>query len=154
MFVLEIHPPCHIDRHHIGHRLQILRVRQFRCGSCTEDHDKFIICQVPCYTEGDGSLRRTIDALDEMKYDDRRKPLLVICDGMIVDSGNDRPTPRIVLDILGTDPNLDPEPCHWVKARSSTTWGKFGLGYMNARATSFPIWSLRRSANLQSDRVL
>ena len=29
---------------------------------------------------------------------------------MIVCSGNDRPTSRIVLDILGADPNLDPEP--------------------------------------------
>ncbi|KAF9230201.1 chitin synthase-domain-containing protein, partial [Melanogaster broomeanus] len=28
----------------------------------------------------------------------------------IVGSGNDRPTPRLVLDILGADPNLDPEP--------------------------------------------
>jgi chitin synthase len=44
------------------------------------------------------------------KYDDKRKLLVVICDGMIVGSGNDQPTPRIVLDILGADPNLDPEP--------------------------------------------
>ncbi|RKP04565.1 chitin synthase-domain-containing protein, partial [Thamnocephalis sphaerospora] len=29
---------------------------------------------------------------------------------MIVGSGNDRPTPRIVLDILGADPSADPEP--------------------------------------------
>ncbi|CAJ0887278.1 8405_t:CDS:2, partial [Entrophospora sp. SA101] len=29
---------------------------------------------------------------------------------MIIGSGNDQPTPRIVLDILGVDPNLDPEP--------------------------------------------
>jgi chitin synthase len=28
---------------------------------------------------------------------------------MIIGSGNDRPTPRIVLDILGVDPNADPE---------------------------------------------
>jgi chitin synthase len=35
---------------------------------------------------------------------------LVICDGMIAGSGNDRPTPRIVLDVLGADPTLDPEP--------------------------------------------
>jgi chitin synthase len=28
---------------------------------------------------------------------------------MIIGSGNDRPTPRIVLDILGVDPNVDPE---------------------------------------------
>ncbi|KIM26865.1 glycosyltransferase family 2 protein [Serendipita vermifera MAFF 305830] len=72
--------------------------------------DKFIICQVPCYTEGEESLRRTIDSLAALKYDDKRKLLFIICDGNIVGSGNDRPTPRIVLDILGVDPGLDPEP--------------------------------------------
>jgi chitin synthase len=72
--------------------------------------DKFIICQVPCYTEGEESLRRTIDSLAALKYDDKRKLLFLICDGNIVGSGNDRPTPRIVLDILGVDPGLDPEP--------------------------------------------
>jgi chitin synthase len=45
-----------------------------------------------------------------MEYDDKHKLIFVICDGMIVGSGNDRPTPRIVLDILGVDPNFDPEP--------------------------------------------
>ncbi|KAJ7444105.1 family 2 glycosyltransferase [Mycena galericulata] len=55
-----------------------------------EDHDKFVICQ--------------------LKYDDKRKLLLIICDSMIVGSGNDRPTLHIVLDIFGADPNLDPEP--------------------------------------------
>ncbi|KAK0460456.1 glycosyltransferase family 2 protein [Desarmillaria tabescens] len=82
----------------------------FGSARAPEDHDKFVICQVPCYTEGDASLRKTIDSLAQMKYDDKRKLLVVICDGMIVGSGNDRPTPRIVLDILGADPNLDPEP--------------------------------------------
>lgn len=72
--------------------------------------DKFVICQVPCYTEGEDSLRRTIDSLAALKYDDKRKLIFVICDGNIIGSGNDRPTPRIVLDILGVDPKLDPEP--------------------------------------------
>ena len=91
-----------------------------------EDHDKFIICQVPCYTESDTSLRKTIDSLAQMKYDDKRKLLLVICDGMIVGSGNDRPTPRIVLDILGAGPNLDPEPLSFMSLGegSSTTWAR------------------------------
>jgi chitin synthase len=71
--------------------------------------DKFVICQVPCYTEGEESLKKTIDSLANLKYDDKRKLLFVICDGMIVGSGNDRPTPRIVLDILGVE-NLDPDP--------------------------------------------
>ncbi|BGP30551.1 hypothetical protein JCM10296v2_002306 [Rhodotorula toruloides] len=75
-----------------------------------EDYDKFVICQVPCYTEGEDSLRACIDSLTKLKYDDKRKLLFIICDGMIVGSGNDRPTPQIVLDILGADPTIDPEP--------------------------------------------
>ncbi|KAF9232925.1 chitin synthase-domain-containing protein, partial [Melanogaster broomeanus] len=81
----------------------------FASPRAPEDHDKFVICQVPCYTEGETSLRQTIDSL-ALKYNDKRKLILIICDGNIVGSGNDRPTPRIVLDILGADPNLDPEP--------------------------------------------
>ena len=65
---------------------------------------------MPCYTEGEESLRNTLESLAALKYDDKRKLIFVICDGMIVGSGNDRPTPRIVLDILGADPALDPEP--------------------------------------------
>ncbi|KAG0167289.1 hypothetical protein DFQ28_010342 [Apophysomyces sp. BC1034] len=75
-----------------------------------EDYDKFIVCQVPCYTESEESLRKTIDSIAVLRYDDKRKLLFLVCDGMIIGSGNDRPTPRIVLDILGVDPNVDPEP--------------------------------------------
>ncbi|KAM0752541.1 glycosyltransferase family 2 protein [Meredithblackwellia eburnea MCA 4105] len=75
-----------------------------------EMRDKFVICQVPCYTEGEESLRKTIDSLATLQYDDKRKLLLIICDGMIIGSGNDRPTPRIVLDIFGVDQSIDPDP--------------------------------------------
>lgn len=75
-----------------------------------ELQDKFVLCQVPCYTEGEDSLRRTIDSLASLQYDDKRKLIFIICDGNIIGSGNDRTTPRIVMDILGIDPQLDPEP--------------------------------------------
>ena len=55
-------------------------------------------------------MRRTIDSLSALHYDDKRKLLFIICDGMIIGSGNELPTSRIVLDILGVDPKLDPEP--------------------------------------------
>ncbi|KAF8546215.1 hypothetical protein OG21DRAFT_1491476 [Imleria badia] len=54
-----------------------------------ENHDKFIICQ--------------------LNYDDKHKLILIVCDGDIIGSGNDRPTPCIMLDILGANPILDPE---------------------------------------------
>nr|XP_031861862.1 uncharacterized protein CI109_002691 [Kwoniella shandongensis]KAA5528934.1 hypothetical protein CI109_002691 [Kwoniella shandongensis] len=82
----------------------------FGSARAPENHDKFVICQVPCYTEGEDSLRRTIDSLVRLKYDDKRKLIMIICDGNIKGFGNDKPTPAIVLDILGVDPNVDPEP--------------------------------------------
>lgn len=70
--------------------------------------DKFVICQVPAYTEGEDSLRKALDSLTALQYDNKRKLICVICDGVIVGQGNDRPTPKIVLDILGVDPKIDP----------------------------------------------
>ncbi|THG99489.1 hypothetical protein EW026_g2875 [Hermanssonia centrifuga] len=55
-------------------------------------------------------MMKTIDSLAQTKYDDKRKLLFIICDGMVVGSGNDQPTPRLVLDILGANPNVDAEP--------------------------------------------
>ena len=94
-----------------------------------EEHDKFIICQVPCYTEGEDSMRKTIDSLAKLKYDDKRKLILIICDGMIVGSGNDRPTPRIVLDILGADPNNDPEPLSFLSLGEGSKQHNMGKVY-------------------------
>ncbi|KAJ2488868.1 hypothetical protein IWW37_004454 [Coemansia sp. RSA 2050] len=70
--------------------------------------EKFVVCQVPCYTEDEDSIRKTLDSLGALEYQDKHKLLFVICDGNIVGSGNDRSTPRIVLDILGVDPEYEP----------------------------------------------
>ncbi|KAF2650417.1 glycosyltransferase family 2 protein [Lophiostoma macrostomum CBS 122681] len=83
---------------------------QFSRKTLPENIDKFIICTVPAYTEDEDSLRRAIDSAARMKYDDKRKLLFIICDGMIVGQGNDKPTPRIVLDILGVPEATDPDP--------------------------------------------
>ncbi|KAI9672400.1 MAG: hypothetical protein M1817_003422 [Caeruleum heppii] len=83
---------------------------QFGRKNLPENLDKFVICQVPAYTEDEDSLRRAIDSAARMRYDDKRKLLVIICDGMIIGQGNDRPTPRIVLDILGVAETVDPEP--------------------------------------------
>lgn len=83
---------------------------QFGKKNVPENLDKFVICQIPAYTEDEESLRRAIDSAARMKYDDKRKLLVVVCDGMIIGQGNDRPSPRIVLDILGVSETVDPEP--------------------------------------------
>ncbi|ORX66286.1 hypothetical protein DL89DRAFT_270219 [Linderina pennispora] len=94
-----------------------------------EEHDKFIICNVPCYTEGEEGLRSTLESLATLHYDDKRKLMFIICDGMIVGSGNDRPTPRIVLDILGVDPDIDPEPLSFLSLGEGTKQHNMGKVY-------------------------
>jgi chitin synthase len=89
---------------------RFLAALQFGRKNMPENLDKFVICQVPAYTEDEDSLRRAMDSMARMKYDDKRKLLVIICDGMIIGQGNDRPTPRIVLDILGVPDTVDPEP--------------------------------------------
>ncbi|CCM03060.1 uncharacterized protein FIBRA_05180 [Fibroporia radiculosa] len=101
-----------------------------------EDHDKFVICQVPCYTEGFGSLQRTIDSLAQMKYDDKRKLILVVCDGMVVGSGNDQPTPRIVLDVLGASPNIDAEPLSFLSLGEGAKQHNMGKVYSGLYETA------------------
>ncbi|KAL9094215.1 MAG: hypothetical protein Q9165_003355 [Trypethelium subeluteriae] len=83
---------------------------QFGKKNIPENLDKFVIATVPAYTEDEESLRRAIDSAARMRYDDKRKLLVIVCDGMIIGQGNDRPTPRIVLDILGVSETVDPEP--------------------------------------------
>jgi len=89
--------------------VKFLAALQFRGDNMPENLNKFMIITIPAYTEDD-SLRRAIDSAARTQYDDKRKLLVIICDGMIIGQGNDKPTPRIVLDILGVPETLDPEP--------------------------------------------
>ena len=88
--------------------IPVLAALQLSTKRQPELQDKFVLCQVSCYTEGEDSLRHTIDSLAALNYDDKRKLIFLICVGNII--GNDCTTPTIVLDILGVDPSLDPEP--------------------------------------------
>ncbi|KAI1450134.1 glycosyltransferase family 2 protein [Annulohypoxylon stygium] len=88
--------------------IKFLSALQFGSKRRPAPQDKFVICQVPAYTEGEDSLRKALDSLTALQYDNKRKLICVICDGVIVGQGNDRPTPKIVLDILGVDPKVDP----------------------------------------------
>lgn len=88
--------------------IKFLAALQFSRHQVPENLENFLILQVPAYTEDEDSLRRAIDSLARTKYDDKRKLLFIICDGMIIGAGNDRPTPRIVLDIVGHSNDIDP----------------------------------------------
>ncbi|KAI6140765.1 chitin synthase-domain-containing protein, partial [Pisolithus tinctorius] len=75
-----------------------------------ELQDKFMLCQIPCYTEGKDCLQHTINSLAAVNYNNKCNLLFIICDGNITNSSNDRTIPCIILNILGIDPKVDPGP--------------------------------------------
>ncbi|KAI9094005.1 chitin synthase 6 [Phlyctochytrium arcticum] len=109
-----------------------------------ENHDRFVIMQVPCYTEGEDSLKKTINSLALLEYDDTRKLLFIVADGIVQGAGNDRPTPDLVLQTLGMDPNTPAEPMEYVAiAEGSKGYNRAkvysGLYHIHARAIPFIV---------------
>ncbi|KAG0370603.1 chitin synthase-domain-containing protein [Gamsiella multidivaricata] len=68
------------------------------------------ILLVTCYSEGESSLRTTIESLAATEYPDNKKLLFIICDGIITGSGNDRSTPDICSSLIELDPAFDSDP--------------------------------------------
>ncbi|KAI0001725.1 chitin synthase-domain-containing protein [Russula vinacea] len=58
------------------------------------------ICLVTAYSESVEGLRTTLDSLATTDYPNSHKLILVIADGMVKGSGNDKTTPEIVLSMM------------------------------------------------------
>lgn len=66
----------------------------------------FAVCLVTCYSEGEESLRTTLDSISRTTYSDQRKLLFVVADGMITGAGEKRSTPDICVSLLDADPRF------------------------------------------------
>ncbi|KAJ3525587.1 hypothetical protein NM688_g8382 [Phlebia brevispora] len=66
----------------------------------------FAVCLVTCYSEGEDSLRTTLDSVSTTTYSDARKLIFVVADGMITGAGEKRSTPDICVGLLEADPRF------------------------------------------------
>ena len=66
----------------------------------------FAVCLVTCYSEGEDSLRTTLDSISTTTYSDARKLLFIVADGMITGAGEKRSTPDICVSLLEADPRF------------------------------------------------
>nr|GAT57682.1 glycosyltransferase family 2 protein [Mycena chlorophos] len=66
----------------------------------------FAVCLVTCYSEGEDSIRNTLDSISKTDYSDTRKLLFVVADGMITGAGEKRSTPDICVSLLEADPRF------------------------------------------------
>lgn len=75
----------------------------------------FCACLVTCYSEGEESIRTTLDSIAATDYADSRKLLFVVCDGMITGSGEKVSTPDICVGLLDADSRFDnPQPMSYL----------------------------------------
>ncbi|SMN20275.1 similar to Saccharomyces cerevisiae YBR023C CHS3 Chitin synthase III, catalyzes the transfer of N-acetylglucosamine (GlcNAc) to chitin [Maudiozyma saulgeensis] len=58
------------------------------------------ICFVTCYSEDESGLRTTLDSISTTDYPNSHKLIMIVCDGLIKGSGNDKTTPEIALDMM------------------------------------------------------
>lgn len=67
-----------------------------------------MITLVTCYSEDEEGLRLTMDSIATTDYPNSHKMVIIICDGLIKGSGNDKTTPEIALSMM-TDFCVPPE---------------------------------------------
>ncbi|ORX51349.1 hypothetical protein DM01DRAFT_1324538 [Hesseltinella vesiculosa] len=58
------------------------------------------ICLVTCYSEGEESLRTTLDSIATTDFPNSHKLILVVADGIITGQGNDKSTPDVCLGMM------------------------------------------------------
>ncbi|RUS21261.1 chitin synthase-domain-containing protein [Endogone sp. FLAS-F59071] len=73
-------------------------------------HVPYCILMVPCCAEPSNILQETIESLARSTYDDTRRLLVFVCDGMVKSSGDALETHQEVLKILGYSGTDDPTP--------------------------------------------
>lgn len=67
-----------------------------------------MITLVTCYSEDEEGLRLTMDSIATTDYPNSHKMVIIVCDGLIKGSGNDKTTPEIALSMM-TDFSVPPE---------------------------------------------
>ncbi len=69
---------------------------------------KNVAILIPCYSEDQVHLKATIDSVCNLQYDNKRKLLVLVCDGIVTGEGNSASTPELLLHILGFEENYQP----------------------------------------------
>ncbi|XBW38464.1 hypothetical protein QEN19_004054 [Hanseniaspora menglaensis] len=66
------------------------------------------ICFVTCYSESQNGIKSTLDSVCKTDYPNSHKLLMVVCDGLITGTGNNKSTPDLVLEMI-SDFTVNPD---------------------------------------------
>jgi chitin synthase len=107
----------------------------------------FAVCLVTCYSEGEESLRTTLDSISRTNYSDDRKLLFVVADGMITGAGEKRSTPDTCVSLLDADPRFgNPMPMSYVAVGAGAKGQNRAMVYAGHYSASFDCIVLLRAS--------
>ena len=96
----------------------------------------FAVALVTCYSEGEASVRGTIESIASTNYSDSRKLLWIVCDGMITGAGEKMSTPDICVSMLDADPRFgNPMPMGYIAVGSGAKRENRAMVYAGHYAT-------------------
>jgi chitin synthase len=95
------------------------RVRRGRRDGTDESKTPCILL-VTCYSEGRDGLKSTLDSLCLQNYNYDYKLIVVIADGIIKGSDNDKNTPDILLDLIEVDTTFPIDPMDYIALSSGS----------------------------------
>lgn len=102
--------------------------------------DFYTVLLVTCYSEGEESLRTTLDSLAATTYRDDRKLLFIVADGIVTGAGNSKSTPDLLLDMLDVE-----EALHSGYGPRISSYDSIGINAKSVnRATVYAGWYMHQ----------
>ncbi|KAJ3179615.1 hypothetical protein HDU87_002821 [Geranomyces variabilis] len=100
--------------------------------------DLYTILLVTCYSEGEASLRTTIESLAATDYPDSRKMLFIIADGNVTGKGNAKSTPDLLLGMIELDAafGTEPKPYSYIAVASGSKGHNMARVYIGHYVTT------------------
>ncbi|KAI9319500.1 chitin synthase-domain-containing protein [Dichotomocladium elegans] len=99
------------------------------------------IMMIPCYAEPSEVLRQTFESLARSNYDDAKKLLLFVCDGLSQSKMEIKETHLCILELLGYSGTVDPCPQRYIslgEGRKKDNCAKVYSGYYETGRNRVP----------------
>ena len=103
-----------------------------------EKLNRHVVVLIPCYSEDEESLKRSIDSVVNLEYDNRKKILVMIADGNVTGCGNKTSTPELLKTILGIKKSTQSHMYQSVSSEGSEL-NKAELYFGHCSTESFPV---------------
>ncbi|KAG2205224.1 hypothetical protein INT47_009489 [Mucor saturninus] len=99
------------------------------------------ILMVPCFAESADTLKQTLDTLSRSAYEDDKKLLLFVCDGITTSAQEQKETHTLLLEYLGYSCTEDPFPQPYTslgQGRKRTNYARVYSGYYETGRNRVP----------------